>query len=123
MGLGRGTFESSSYFSKPRYLKLQGIDLMNPLDVVKNYANKYNVSEVSVQGLAEEMMIPQDQVIAMLVTLSNQGFVIYEREERKARIKDKLFDYIDAVNKKIDYDVIQFNSEAYGSQNATSGAR
>ncbi|MCB0805286.1 MAG: hypothetical protein KDC05_05765 [Bacteroidales bacterium] len=119
LGLGRATFESSNYFSKPRYLKLQGIDLTNPLNVIKEYANKYNVSEVSVQGLAEEMRIPQDQVIALLVNLSNQGFVIYEREDKKARIKDKLFDYIDAVNKKIDYDVIQFNSETYGTQNAS----
>ncbi|MCF8369685.1 MAG: hypothetical protein K9G76_11650 [Bacteroidales bacterium] len=118
-GMGRAVFESSSYFSKPRYLRLQGIDPLNPLDVVRNYVRKYNVSEVSVQGLAEEMLIPQDQVIGMLVNLSNQGFVIYERESHKARVKDKLFEYIEAVNKKRDYDVIQFNSETYGFQNAS----
>lgn len=117
-GVARATFESSSYFSEPRYLRLQGIDRMNPLNVIKNYADKYNVSEVTVRGLSDEMMIPGDQVIAMLVNLSNKGFVIYEREDKKARIKDKLYDYIDAVNKKIDYDVIQFNSETYGSRNA-----
>jgi len=118
-GVGKATFESSSYFSEPRYLRLQGIDPQNPLNVVRNYAVKYNVSEVSVQGLAEEMLMSQDQVIAMLVNLSNKGFVIYERDERKARVKDKLFEYIDAVNRKRDYDVIQFNSEITGAgQNA-----
>ncbi|MEZ5146783.1 MAG: hypothetical protein R2759_06800 [Bacteroidales bacterium] len=61
--------------------------------------------------MSEEYLIPQDQVIAMLVNLSNKGFLIYEREERKARIKDKLYNYIAAVARKIDYDVIQFNSE------------
>ncbi len=119
-GVGKATFESSSYFSEPRYLRLQGIDPQNPLNIVRNYANKYNVSEVTVQGLAEEMLMPQDQVIAMLVNLSNKGFVIYEREEKSARIKEKLFEYIDAINRKRDYDVIQFNSEIYGDgQNAT----
>ncbi|MCD4695896.1 MAG: hypothetical protein K8S16_06605 [Bacteroidales bacterium] len=118
-GMGRAVFESSSYFSKPRYLRLQGIDPVNPLYVLKNYVEKYNVSEVSVAGLSKEMLIPRDQVIAMLVNLSNQGFVIYERETKKARVKDKLFDYIEAVNKKRDYDVIQFNSETYGFQNAS----
>jgi hypothetical protein len=117
-GVGRATFESSSYFSEPRYLRLQGIDPINPLNVIRNYAEKYNVSEVTVNGLSDEMMLPTDQVIAMLVNLSNKGFVIYEQEEKKARIKNKLYDYIDAVNGKIDYDVIQFNSETYGTRNA-----
>ena len=118
-GLGRATFESSSYFSKPRYLRLQGIDPLNPLLVIKRYTDKYNMSEVSVQGLAEEMRIPQNQVIALLVSLSNKGFLIYERETKMARVKDKMYDYIKAANKKIDYDVIQFNSETYGIQNAS----
>ncbi|MCB2218892.1 MAG: hypothetical protein KQI35_00755 [Bacteroidetes bacterium] len=119
LGVSRAVFESSSYFSEPRYLRLQGIDLMNPLNIIKNYADKYNVSEVSVQGLSEEILMPQNQVIAMLVNLSNQGFLIYEREEKSARIKDKLYDYISAVGGKIDYDVIQFNSETMGGHNAS----
>ena len=118
-GLGLATFESSSFFSKPRYDRLQGIDLLNPLNVIKNYTDKYNVRDVYVQGLAEYMMMPQEQVIAMLVRLSNKGFVIYDRDEKKAIIKQKLFAYIDAVNKKIDYDVIKFNSETYRFQNAS----
>ncbi|MCB0823927.1 MAG: hypothetical protein KDC09_14615 [Bacteroidales bacterium] len=119
LGVSRATFESSAYFSEPRYQRLQGIDLNNPLNLVKTYADKYNVSEVTVQGMSEEYLIPQDQVIAMLVNLSNKGFLIYEREERKARIKDKLYSYIAAVARKIDYDVIQFNSETLGGTNAS----
>jgi len=118
-GVSKATFESSSYFSAPRYLRLQGIDRINPLNAIKNYTDKYNVSEVSVQGLAEEMLIPQNQIIAMLVNLSNKGFVIYEKELKRARVKDKLYDYINAINRKIDYDVIQFNSETQGYQNAS----
>ena len=118
-GIGLATFESSSYFVLSRFLRLQGMDPVNPLVVVKRYTDKFNVSEVSVQGLAEEMLMPQEQVIAMLVNLANRGFIIYDRDEKRARIKDKLFDYINAVNGKIDYDVIQFNSETYRYQNAS----
>jgi len=118
-GLGRATFESSNYFSEPKYRKLQGIDKINPLNVLKNYTDENNVSEIYVQGLAGYMMMPQEQVIAMLVNLSNKGFVIYEQDEKKAIIKEKLYDYIDAANKRIDYDVIQFNSETYRFQNAS----
>jgi len=118
-GIGRATFESSSYFSKPRYLRLQGIDKVNPLNILKNYSDKYNVRDIYVQGLAEYMNLPHEQVIAMLVNLSNKGFIIYDRDERKALIKEKLFDYISAMNRKIDYDVIQFNSETYRENNAS----
>ena len=118
-GLGRATFESSSYFSESRYMRLQGMDPMNPLLRIKKYADKYNVREVSVQGLSEEMLLPQEQVIAMLVNLANKGFLLYDRDEKRARIKEKLYDYINAVNRKVDYDVIQFNSETYRFQNAS----
>ncbi len=118
-GIGRATFESSNYFSEPRYLKLQGIDKINPLNALKNYTDKYNVREIYVQGLAEYMMIPQEQVIAMFVNLSNNGFVIYDQDDKKALIKEKLYDYIYAANGKIDYDVIRFNSETYRFQNAS----
>ncbi len=118
-GLGKANFESSNYFSEPRYERLQGIDMINPLITIKRYAEKYGLTEVHVQGLSEYMMMPETQVIGLLVKLSNQGFVIYNRDEKKAYIKEKLFDYIDASNRKIDYDVIQFSSETYGFQNAS----
>lgn len=118
-GSGKASFESSSYFSEARYLRLQGMDLMNPLNIIKNYADKYNVREVGVQALSEEMLMPQEQVIAMLVNLSNRGFVIYDRDSKTAMVKEKLFDYISAMNRKIDYDVLQFNSETFRMQNAS----
>jgi hypothetical protein len=115
----KAAFESSNYFSEARYLKLQGIDPMNPLNLIKNYTDKYNVRDVGVQALSEEILMPQEQVIAMLVTLSNRGFVIYDRDNKTAFIKDRLFYYIKAMNRKIDYDVLQFNSETYRMQNAS----
>ncbi|GAB4323300.1 MAG: hypothetical protein Kow00127_16010 [Bacteroidales bacterium] len=119
LGVSRAIFESSNYFSLPRYQRLQGIDPVNPLDVVKNYAEKNNVSEVTVDGLSRYWKLPPDQVISILVTLSNQGFLIYEKDSKSARIKQKLYDYIKAVNKKTDYDVLQFISETSGGRNAT----
>ncbi len=118
-GAGKAAFESSNYFSEARYVKLQGIDLMNPLNVIKNYADKYNVREVGVQSLSEEIIMPQEQVTTMLVDLSNRGYVIYDRDKKSAFIKEKLFDYVSAMNRKIDYDALQFNSETFRMQNAS----
>jgi hypothetical protein len=87
--------------------------------VIKNFTDKYNVREVGVQALAEEILMPQEQVTAMLVTLSNKGFVIFDRDTKTAFIKEKLYDYINAMNRKVDYDVLQFNSETFRIQNAS----
>lgn len=118
-GTGKASFESSNYFSEARYLKLQGIDLVNPLNLIKRYTDRYNVRQIGVQAFAEENLIPQEQVIAMFVNLSNRGFVIYDRDTKSALIKDKLYDYINSMNRKVDYDVLQFNSEALRSKNAS----
>ena len=118
-GESQATFESVNYFSQSRFDRLQGIDRQNPLLSIKKYADRFNLRDVYVQGLSEFMMMPQEQVIALLVSLANKGFIIYDRGQKKAFIKDKLFDYIDAANKKIDYDVIRFNSKVIAFQNAS----
>ena len=117
-GLSRAVFESSNYFSAGRYEKLQGIDMINPLNAIQGYCKKNNTREIYLEDLSYYMRIPQEQLIGMLVNLSNKGFVIYNPSEKKAFVKDKLFDYIKAMAKKIDYDVIQFNSETYNLKNA-----
>ena len=117
-GLSRAVFESSNYFSAGRYEKLQGIDRINPLNAIQGYCKKNNTREIYLEDLSYYMQIPQEQLIGMLVKLSNKGFIIYNPSEKKAVVKDKLFVYIKAMAKKIDYDVIQFNSETYNHKNA-----
>jgi len=114
----KASFESNNFYSLARYLKLQGIDEVNPLLLVKRFTEKYNVRIIGVQAFAEEVLLPAEQVIAMFINLANRGFVIYDRDEKVAVVKDRLFDYINAMNKKIDYDVVQFNSETTHLQNA-----
>lgn len=118
-GLGRATLESANFFSAARFHKLQGIDPINPLMLIKNYSDMTGLQEISVDGLKDYMKKPREQVIALLVDLTNRGFLLYDTDLQKAKLKRKLFDYISAFNKKIDYDAIQFNSETYGYQNAS----
>ncbi|MBN1338746.1 MAG: hypothetical protein JXA03_05445 [Bacteroidales bacterium] len=118
-GLGRATFESENYFSMGRFDKLQGIDPINPLNLIKNYVDQYNVSMVTVNGLSDHIKKPREQVISMLVTLSKGGYVIFDPDNETAFVQERLFEYINASNKKIDYDVMQFNSETYAYQNAS----
>jgi hypothetical protein len=116
-GYGHATFESANYFSMQRYLKLQGIDEHNPLNLIKRYSEEFFTDEVHVSGFSEFIRMPKEQIIAMFVRLSNLGFVRYNPDTQIATINSRLYEYINAMNHKIDYDVIQFDSETYGQTN------
>jgi len=118
-GLGRADFYSINYFSAPAYDKLQGIDEVNPLILLRNCSEANKAKELSVGEIVYCARKPENQIISLLVNLATKGFLIYDPEQKKARLKNKVFDYINAYNKKIDYDVIRFKSETYARNNAS----
>ncbi len=120
-GLGfesRSDFESDNYYSEFEYYKLQGIDEVNPLVLVKKYSDRYSTRTVKVGAFADFISKPVEQAVSMLLMLDSKGFVVYNAEKRDALIKDRLFDYIDAHAGNIDYDVIRFNSVTKQMSNA-----
>ncbi len=112
-------FESANYYRESRILKLQGIEDINPLDVIFNYSKKYKSRDIYLGELSSYMRKPIEQVKAMLLNLTVRGFLIYNLDEDKAYIKDRLFNYLNARAKKTDYDVIQFSSSIASQPNAT----
>ena len=112
-------FESSNYYSEARFNKLQGIDEINPLYRVKKYAEAYDTKEITVDDLSKQMRIEPEQVKAMLIRLANMGFLIYDADDELVYVKDRVFEYIKALNKKTDYDIIQFHSTVVDDINAS----
>lgn len=112
-------FVSSNYFSQRDFYKLQGIDDVNPLYVIKNYMKTYDDSEIKLNILASFMEKPADQVSAMLIDLSNKGFLLYDSRKETAVVKDRLKYFLDAKSGFIDYDVIRLISSVEGKPNAT----
>jgi hypothetical protein len=114
---GRAVFESSNYFDLQRYDKLQGIDAFNPLYLLRKYSEKYNSRDFTLKQIVSFMQRPPEQVEAQLLTLAYKGFLFYNPDDQKGRIKDKLINYVKARDKKIDYDVISFNSVVSSKSN------
>lgn len=112
-------FESANYYSEARFTKLQGIDEIHPLYRVKKYADGYQTKEIYVDDLAKQMKIAPEQVKAMLIRLANLGFLIYDADDEVVYVKDKVNEYIKALNKKTDYDIIQFQSTVEDDVNAS----
>ncbi len=112
-------FISDKYFIEQQYDMLQGLDLVHPLIVIYNFANKYKRESFFVYELAKFMKMPENQVERQMIRLAKYGFVFYNTDSKQVIINDKLYHYIAAKNGRADYDVISFFSVAKNEDNAT----
>ncbi len=121
-GLNRkeiAVFESHNFYSEERFSKLQGIDEINPINVIYNFTEKNKRENFLLPELVEFMKKPFEQVKAMVINLSNGGFISYYINNDRIEVKQKLYDYLNAKSKKADYDVIQIKSNVAEGPNAT----
>ena len=118
---GRAIFESSNYYSRQRYEKIQGIDEVNPIYSIKKLCDQQKSRTFTVVDLASYMRKPPQQIETLLITLSYKGFLIYDAEDKVATVNEKLFNYFKARNGLKDYDVIFFNSLVKAKSNAILG--
>ncbi|TSA23484.1 MAG: hypothetical protein D4R67_13555 [Bacteroidetes bacterium] len=114
----KAIFESSNYYSLERYEKLQGIDVLNPLQIIKTFTERRNSREFTLNELVEYWRMPPAQVESQLLLLGVRGFLIYDMDDKKAVVKDKLIHYVNASQGKTDYDEIFFASDVEGKSNA-----
>ena len=112
-------FVSSNYFSQQDFYRVQGIDDMNPFYVIDNYLTSYGETEVKLHALASFMSKPVDQVSALLIDLSNKGFLVYNSRTGRAVVKDRFKYFLEAKGGIIDYDVIKLTSSVDGKPNAS----
>ena len=112
-------FVSSNYFSQKDFYRLEGIDDINPFYVIQNYMKVYDDNEIKLNALASFMEKPADQVSALLIDLSNKGYLVYDSRKERAIVKDRFKYFMNARNGVIDYDVIRLTSSVDGKPNAT----
>ncbi|NTW25519.1 MAG: hypothetical protein HGA37_12545, partial [Lentimicrobium sp.] len=111
-------FESSNFYSEERYDKLQGIDELNPINIIYNYTQRTKLNTFFVTELAEFMKKPLEQVKAMVLNLAIGGYITYNIDNERIDVLPRLFEYLNARSKKTDYDVIQIKSQVNRSSNA-----
>jgi len=116
--LSDAIFESSNFYSEERYTRLEGIDELNPINVLYNYCEKRKLRSFFIYELAEYMKKPPEQVKAMILNLANGGYITYNIDNERIDVLPRLFEYLNARSKKIDYDVIQIKSQVSRSSNA-----
>jgi len=117
--ISNAVFTSDKYYSNRQFDYLQGIDPKHPLLWIRDFSRAYKTNHFYIYEMAEYMNMPENQVEAMVINLSKQGFLNYDIDTKHAFINQKVFHYIDSKNGKTDYDVITFFSKVENNDNAT----
>ncbi len=117
--VNKAKFKSANFFSPKDFYELQGIDEINPLYVVANFAQTFSTRKIPVDALAEFMDKPPEQITSLLVRMAKKGFLIYNSKTKNAILKNRFYNFLDAKAGRIDYDVLHFNSTVIGGPNAS----
>lgn len=103
-------FESQDYFNARIYNDIQGMNSVNPLVSIYQYAYKYDLDIIPINQVSGGMGFTNEQAIPILLDLANKGFINYNKIKQTITIQPKLKKYIDARAGRSDYDNIAFVS-------------
>ena len=106
-------FESLKFFSEPDFRKFQNIATRNPVSILKMYSDQVGKRVVSADEASRQINSKMDagMIQSLLYELVSNGFVNYDAEKNLLELKDKVFHYSLANQKKVDYDVLRISSE------------
>lgn len=113
-----GAFESADYFKKMRYDAMIGIGFSHPLVEIRDYCRENGVESFYAYELAGFLRSSAEQMHPVLIDLSNKGFIDYDISTQYCVVREKLYDTLMRSAGRKDYDVLQFNSEVRGGNNA-----
>ncbi len=109
----KAMFESFKFFSEPDFRKFQNISTRNPVIVLKMYSDQVQKRTLNADEAARQINPKMDasMIQGLLYELVSNGFVNYDSEKKTLELKDKVFHYSLANQKKVDYDVLRISSE------------
>jgi hypothetical protein len=111
------SFESFDYFKERRYMALMGMSSVHPLPRLRDFARS-NGDVFDARAYAGFVRIPYEQLIPEFIDLTNKGFITFDPEAGTIEVRPRLAEHIQAMARKRDYDVLQFNSTSDDGVNA-----
>jgi len=118
---GQAYFESQSFFTAERFEALKGeVSEVNPVIKINQYYEQNGKQTTfTAVDLAKYMKWLAVDLRPILIKIASFGLVDYNPQTDVIILKDKLFNYIKANKKLIDYDVLTFHSVMPGQTNAS----
>lgn len=108
-GESRMILESISLYTDFRFEKIQGMSDVNPLLMLKQYAER-NSRTIFIPDLAKYLKVNETNARSLMFFLAEKGFVNFDAETDEAVINDKLYYYLAARSNKTDYDKLEIES-------------
>ncbi len=107
--IGNASFESFNYYNLYDFNRLQLMDEVHPLTLVKKHARETGKT-FDVESYAHYINKPIYQTRHQLMRLTIGGFVFYDPETDQVKVNNKLYTYLQSRYGQRDYDVININS-------------
>jgi hypothetical protein len=106
-------FESLNYFQEADYRRIQNISTTNPIALMKVAYQETGERTIDAEVLAKKLnpKFSVENISSLLYDLVSKGFINYDADEQMVELKDKIFHYADASQKKVDYDILRVSSE------------
>ncbi len=114
----RTNFESYNYFKRARYEALMGVDAIHPLSRLREFSKKAG-NDFTATEFAVFTKLQKPQVIPLLFDMAIRRYIDYDPEFEQVHVLPRLGEAVLASAKKIDYDVLQFTSNAEDGVNGT----
>ncbi|MFP4524986.1 MAG: hypothetical protein ACLFNL_01235 [Bacteroidales bacterium] len=107
---GNAEFTSNNYFTLNKWMQLEMRDERHPLIAIRNYCNKIDSKKFDVNNFAKYQRKSTHQVKHRLYGLAQDGFILYDTATDTITVNDRLYNFINSRIEKIDYDVMQLES-------------
>ncbi|HWY38329.1 MAG TPA: hypothetical protein VNY73_07200 [Bacteroidia bacterium] len=118
---GQAFFESQDFFTMDRFNDIKGISTdVNPIIKINQYYEQ-NGKQISFNAvdLAKSIKWLAVDLRPILIKVAAFGLINYNPQSDEVVIQEKLFKYIKAARKQVDYDVITIHSVVPGAANAS----
>lgn len=111
-------FFSTDFFTQKEYEALQGIDDVNPAELVSLYSRKNRTQYFTLEDFTAWAKKPKEQINRQLIILANKGLVDYDLQSKTVQIKPRLIEFLAAQKGAKDSDVMSFTSVLGDKTNA-----
>lgn len=112
MTKGEVNFESKHFYNEGDYLRVQNISTINPLAIIAVTAERENTRFLDADLVAKRInsKFSVESITSLIYELMADGFIGYQSEKQIIEVKDKVFHYAKAYQKKVDYDGLKIKS-------------
>lgn len=107
---GSAWFTSLDYFTMETFNKIQNILDFHPVVKLKELSVKKRSKVLTQEEFAKYLDVGTEFITPLLITLTMQGFIIYDEDKKTILVRDKTFLYANASNNRMDYDLIRLES-------------